>query len=151
VRIVDLMPPPYGVGLTSVFISSDYKRLGDYAGGTIVIKERTASDLEESVRQPASPSVAFFMPLIKNLDVLTTEDYRILHRFAQRRYEFDIPVQAYLGMRLALPLIQRMQLEVPIQAQLHYADVVEAIERRYVDDRGILSSLWTPTTLEADR
>ena len=149
VRIVDLLPPPYGIGLASIFISSDYKRLGDYAAGTIVVKEKSGERLEERARGPASPSVAFFMPLVKNLDVLNTEDYRIIRRFAQRRYQFDISVQAYLGMRLALPLIQRMRLEVPIHAQLHYADVVEAIERRYVEDKGIVSSPSITST--ADR
>jgi uncharacterized RDD family membrane protein YckC len=140
VRIADIIPGPYGIGLVSVFVSSDYKRLGDYAAGTIVIKERQGTEPQELRRRPASPSVAYFMHLIKNLDMLTTEDYQILRRFTERRYQFEISVQAYLGMRLALPLIQRMALEVPIKAQLHYADVVEAIERRYVGDRGIVNS-----------
>src|SRR5437016_2743553 len=52
VRIVDLIPPMYGVGIISVFISSEYKRLGDYAAGTLVIKTRAPASLDEKVRGP---------------------------------------------------------------------------------------------------
>lgn len=46
VRIVDFLPTGYAVGLTVMFLNQQARRLGDYAAGTIVIKERSAFSLD---------------------------------------------------------------------------------------------------------
>jgi len=46
VRIVDFLPTGYGLGLTVMFLNQHARRLGDYAAGTIVIKERSNIALE---------------------------------------------------------------------------------------------------------
>lgn len=46
VRIVDMLPGPYFVGLFSVVLSRDKKRLGDLVAGTVVVRQ-------EQVRPPA--------------------------------------------------------------------------------------------------
>ena len=57
VRFIDFLPSAYGVGVVTMFISSQSRRLGDYAAGTIVIKERRPIKLEHvrllSELQPA--------------------------------------------------------------------------------------------------
>ncbi len=78
------------------------------------------------------------MPLIRNLDRMTPAEYRVLRRFTSRRHHFDLPVQAALGERLARPLLDKLEIPVQIIYQLQYADLLEAIERRYAEDRGIL-------------
>jgi uncharacterized RDD family membrane protein YckC len=39
VRIIDFLPTPYAAGVICMFFSPSYKRLGDYAAGTLVVKE----------------------------------------------------------------------------------------------------------------
>jgi hypothetical protein len=39
-------------------------------------------------------------------------------------------------MRLTLPLLQRMGAEIDVPIQWAYADIAEAIARRYVGERG---------------
>ncbi len=138
VRLVDLMPPLYGIGIISIFISSDYKRLGDYAAGTLVIKVRAPASLDQKVRGPASPAVVHFMTMVRNIDSLTADEFAVIRRFVQRRHELDIAAQAQIGMKLALPIVQKLKVEAPIHAQLQYADLLEAIERRYVEEHGVL-------------
>ena len=41
-RMVDMLPSQYFVGLVSMVLSKDVRRLGDYAAGTIVIREERA-------------------------------------------------------------------------------------------------------------
>jgi len=41
-RFVDMLPGVYAVGFISVFASSQYRRLGDYVAGTLVVKTLTA-------------------------------------------------------------------------------------------------------------
>lgn len=46
VRVVDFLPTVYGIGLTVMFFNHQARRLGDYAAGTLVIKERTTLALD---------------------------------------------------------------------------------------------------------
>jgi uncharacterized RDD family membrane protein YckC len=126
-------------GLITIFLSPTYKRIGDYAAGTLVIVEAGMTPFAGD-RQPAPtrPTVAQFMPLVRNLDRLTPEEYRVVRRFTSRRERMDLPVQAALGERLARPLLQKLEIPVQIMYQLQFADLLEAIERRYSEERGIL-------------
>jgi uncharacterized RDD family membrane protein YckC len=57
VRIIDLLPGTYAIGIVSVLLSRDSKRLGDMAAGTVVIEDRgheldgvpVAAEVEERV------------------------------------------------------------------------------------------------------
>ena len=139
VRIVDMLPPIYGIGLVSVFCSSDYKRLGDYAAGTIVIKERPPSVIDAPVAAFTSPMAEQFMPYLPSLDALTPAEYQVIHRFAARRQDLDITTQTHLAMQIALPLMARLGINIAIPVQWHYADLLEAIDRKYIQERGILT------------
>ncbi|NJP04505.1 MAG: RDD family protein [Chloroflexaceae bacterium] len=46
IRIVDFLPAFYGLGVVVMFIDRRVRRLGDLAGGTLVVKERHALSLE---------------------------------------------------------------------------------------------------------
>src|SRR5690606_14075457 len=45
VRVVDFLPTGYGLGLLVMFFSPQARRLGDFAAGTLVVKERSDVDL----------------------------------------------------------------------------------------------------------
>lgn len=139
VRIVDFMPVLYAVGLVSIFFHDEYKRLGDMAAGTIVIKDRPPLQLGASGQGVASPMVAHYRDAIPNVDCVAQDEFVALRRFVERRHELEIPVQAYIGMRLTIPLLQRMHLNLSVPVQWQYADIAEAIVRRYVEERGLLS------------
>ncbi|HET6312652.1 MAG TPA: RDD family protein, partial [Chloroflexia bacterium] len=65
VRLVDFMPGFYGVGLLSMFIDKNARRLGDFAAGTIVIREGEHTRLHDvRVNRPApeQPSYAPTVP-----------------------------------------------------------------------------------------
>jgi uncharacterized RDD family membrane protein YckC len=53
VRLVDMLPGFYGVGLTVMFIDRDDRRLGDFAAGTIVVREQAYARLRD-VRVPGT-------------------------------------------------------------------------------------------------
>jgi uncharacterized RDD family membrane protein YckC len=138
VRLVDFMPPPYGIGLASVFFSAEYKRLGDYAAGTLVIKERPHAQLIARSLGAASPLVQQFVPLIHNVDQLTPEEFQMVRRFVERRRELEPAIQAQIATRLALPLMSKLGVTVAMPEQWHYAELLEAIERRYIEEKGLL-------------
>lgn len=53
VRIIDFLPLYYGVGVLTMFIDRQSRRLGDFAAGTIVIYDRGAVTLQELARETA--------------------------------------------------------------------------------------------------
>ncbi len=46
VRIIDFLPTAYGVGVVTMFINTNSRRVGDLAAGTIVVHDREAKGLE---------------------------------------------------------------------------------------------------------
>ena len=45
-RSIDSIPGMYAVGIVSIFLSSQNKRLGDFVAGTIVVHERNLEELK---------------------------------------------------------------------------------------------------------
>jgi len=128
IRIADLLPFFYVLGLLTMFIDRRTRRLGDLAAGTLVVKERRAVSLEHlaaragvasaatpqaapaaasSTEQPAEEQAA---PLLPNLHMLTTEEYDMIQAFLRRRRELNGQSRAQLGTRLASQISERLQL-----------------------------------------
>jgi uncharacterized RDD family membrane protein YckC len=91
VRIFDALLPPYAIGITVAFFSREYKRLGDFAAGTVVIRERprTAPGLE--IKGYEAPP---------NLPRL--EELHAIRHFLDRRAQLPAETRANYARRLAL-------------------------------------------------
>ncbi|MCX7599859.1 MAG: RDD family protein [Armatimonadetes bacterium] len=99
VRLVDLLPFYYGVGLISMLLSREGKRLGDYVAGTVVIKERGS---EESV--PLVPAqlaqdglLATLVPLLTGLSARETA---AVEQFIERRDALDPAIRSTLARQI---------------------------------------------------
>jgi uncharacterized RDD family membrane protein YckC len=136
VRLVDFLPIMYGVGLISMFIDKDARRLGDFAAGTIVVKETDQTTLRdvrlpdeptsyaqtgylqtpdpyaaEALRTSHSPLPTRYDPLPGvSLHSVTAEDYRLMREVVQRvgRGELQHDRGQELARRLAYGVAQRM-------------------------------------------
>jgi uncharacterized membrane protein SpoIIM required for sporulation/uncharacterized RDD family membrane protein YckC len=81
-RLIDAQPGiMYFVGLVSVIVSPSGKRLGDYAAGTIVVRERAVT---ERGAAGASPP-----PDASTTANLTDDEFELLDRYEQRRASLD--------------------------------------------------------------
>jgi uncharacterized RDD family membrane protein YckC len=133
VRIVDFLPPPYGAGLVTIFVSREYKRLGDFAAGTIVIREAPYAPFMPPSPPPLSALCNLFRGMIIGVDDITTDEYLLIRRFLDRRSDMDPAAQSHVAMRLANPLLPRLGIRVPIPVAPHYIDLLQAVDRRYVE------------------
>lgn len=101
VRIVDMQPGVfYGVGIISAVLSPTGKRLGDYAAGTMVVRERAIPIGAAGGEPPkgfAETRAAEVMPTA----VLSDEEYALLDRYIARRTTLDAQRRAELAARLA--------------------------------------------------
>jgi hypothetical protein len=76
--------------------------------------------------------------MVKNLDRMTQDDFRIVRRFTTRRAKLEPAVQAAVAESIARPLLQKLDMAIQVYYQVQYADILEAIERRYTEENGIL-------------
>ena len=120
-RIVDSLPASYGVGIVSIFFSPQYRRLGDYVGGTLVVKVGRTSEAvlarptpvidaltNPSSVQPESTLPPEAMPYISNVN---RDDYRAIRHFLDRRLELEETVTIDLAAKLAGPIVVKLQMD----------------------------------------
>jgi uncharacterized RDD family membrane protein YckC len=101
-RIIDFLPSGYGVGALAMLLTRRSQRLGDLAGGTIVIRERKAPEVQElmlphsSVRDEVS----------RRMDVaaLADREYELVRSFLQRRDALRPEARATLAHQIASAL-----------------------------------------------
>jgi uncharacterized RDD family membrane protein YckC len=108
VRLVDFLPAYYGLGVIVMFLNDQSRRLGDYAAGTLVVRERKDVTLD-SLAPPSGRSVstAGDEPL-PGLENLTSEDYDLVVRSLRRKH--DLANWNQLACKLAATLRARMGL-----------------------------------------
>ena len=110
VRIVDMQPIfTYGVGIGSILLTKQGKRLGDLAAGTLVVREQLVRR-EPVVRNRGSGIEHRATPDPRDhgsLDVAATrqarlsdDEYAVLERFMERRDSIDPTRRALLATRL---------------------------------------------------
>ncbi|MDQ1439847.1 MAG: hypothetical protein QOG97_75 [Acidimicrobiaceae bacterium] len=120
------------VGVLSMLISTNDQRLGDMAGGTIVIRERAAAQMSVPVVFYPPPG---WEPFVESLDVsaMTSAEYETVRSFLIRAHEMAPLPRANLAARLAGPLVARWHQPVPEGAgpELWLACAASAYQRRH--------------------
>ncbi len=91
----------YLIGVISIGLSRQNKRLGDYVAGTIVIHDKRTAVVKPdwSFDAPA----ATFVP---ELATITEQDLMLIETFLHRRYDLEPMVRFQTGVQLS-ELIQR--------------------------------------------
>jgi uncharacterized RDD family membrane protein YckC len=103
VRIVDWLPLVYGVGVLTMLLNQRSRRLGDFASGTIVVREasRGASRIVISPRLAESPGAA-----------LSSSDASLVRDFLIRRGSMNVAARGDIARRLAEALAARYSLRL---------------------------------------
>jgi len=116
-RWADMLPIGYAVGLSSMLLDSQFRRLGDLAAGTVVIHRDhvTAATKTAAAAQPVAPPVA-----------LTPLEQRAILDFAERRRSWSADRAAELA-ELAVPLVGSLRGE---EAVTRVAGIAAELVRR---------------------
>jgi uncharacterized RDD family membrane protein YckC len=119
VRIVDFMPFGYAVGLVTMLLNRQARRLGDFAAGTLVVKHRGAIKL--AALGQATPAGAPWraaaaqptdLPQFPTLRRLSGNDYQLICA-TLARYDAGAASPALLR-RLAVAVAARLQTAPPV-------------------------------------
>jgi uncharacterized RDD family membrane protein YckC len=111
-RLVDILPIFYTVGMLSVFITGNCKRLGDIAAGTLVVKVRNLRQEDLGMAAPEAETVAEAGPVslpadplvqraALHLSALTGQELDTLTRYMERRLELSPDSRVEVAERLA--------------------------------------------------
>jgi uncharacterized RDD family membrane protein YckC len=104
VRIVDFLPAYYAIGCTSMVLTKRSQRLGDLAGGTVVIREPKAV-VPQPMRTPPPPPAAVAGPVARvDASAMTESHYQLARSFLQRRDGLEPHVRSHLAATVAGPL-----------------------------------------------
>lgn len=107
VRLVDALPAMYGVGMISVFLSKQSKRLGDFVAGTVVVHEKTL----EGVRPYAQAQTDETLPPI-DVSRVTLEEVQLVETFLNRRDNLEPAVRTTMAMQIANRLADKMEVKI---------------------------------------
>jgi uncharacterized RDD family membrane protein YckC len=106
-RLVDSLPTLYGVGLLSIFLSKQSKRLGDFVAGTVVVHEKTLVD----IRPYAETKIDETLPPI-DASKVTLEEVQLIETFLNRRDNLEPSVRTTMAMQIANRLANKMEVKI---------------------------------------
>ncbi|MHB8419993.1 MAG: RDD family protein [Myxococcales bacterium] len=109
-RIVDFLPAFYVAGTISIFLGEHGKRIGDWAAGTIVVRERR-------VRVPAADDAASPGRSRATSGELSPSELALVDGFLGRRHELDSGARDRLARTLATRLAARLGRPSPADAE----------------------------------
>lgn len=130
IRIIDMMPGFYLIGVISMVCNRRNQRLGDLAAATIVIHERSSEEplwggngprtITAGAFEPLPPEPAFQPSAEATLPAdavakLSPEDLVVIDRFFSRILDMDLGTRAHIAERLAAQMTHKMGLDPPLE------------------------------------
>lgn len=126
-RLVDFLPAAYGVGVVTMFIDKQSRRLGDLAAGTLVVQDQTPITMQDlavkrtvHLRPWANISLDGFP-----IERLTNNDLNLIENFLLRRDQ--LTHRESLAIHILNTLHQRLGLQLPTLNRHEAEDWLAAI------------------------
>jgi uncharacterized RDD family membrane protein YckC len=140
IRVVDMLPGFYLVGIIAMVSNRQHQRLGDLAAATLVIHERAADEPLWGGQGPRTITAGAFQPSVPEPSFqrhdeatlpadavarLTPEDLAVIDRFFSRILDMELDTRARIAERLAAQMSQKMNLAT--QPETKPENLLEAI------------------------
>jgi uncharacterized RDD family membrane protein YckC len=128
IRLIDFLPAYYGIGVMTMFINKQTRRLGDLAAGTLVVHDRTVTldslgratnwELESWTSFPR-PAAAGQYPVER----LTLQDLQLVESFLLRRKQ--LANRAALASQIYQTMCDHMG--VPVDGSLNFLQAEDVL------------------------
>jgi uncharacterized RDD family membrane protein YckC len=106
-RIVDVLPAFYAVGMTAIFVTERNQRVGDIVAGTLIVRERVGERRAAARRAPAAP-VDPGPAAAWDLGAVSAGDTAAITAFLERRADLAADRRAAIAGELARRLRPRV-------------------------------------------
>ncbi len=131
VRMLDLLPTAYGVGVVTMFINENSRRLGDLAAGTVVVYDRSVTELTDGRSKRENELMSLFtyteVPEGFPVERLTEQDIDLIEEFLLRRYQ--LPNREQLAAHILASFYSRYSLSPSATSSGTADNVLVAIYR----------------------
>lgn len=129
VRVVDFLPVAYGFGLVTMFFNRQARRLGDFAAGTLVIKEQATVALDSLQAPTLSPSPPPVDPAVPtpveddprlrfpHIRQLTIGDYELIQEVLHRSPASQGAEASAFAHRLSRVIAHKLSVDPPAEAE----------------------------------
>jgi uncharacterized RDD family membrane protein YckC len=126
VRVIDMLPGIYVVGVVCMILNSQNKRLGDYVAGTVLVHDKSIEKVNPSWKSDDSG-----IALNTDVSKITPEELVIIETYLNRRFEFEAPVRR----KTAEQILSMIQNKTGIERTAEQSDdsFIEAIARKIRD------------------
>ena len=128
-RLVDLLPAAYGVGIITMLIDKQSRRLGDLAAGTLVIHDRAPITIQSlSLKRSLNLGMQGLTRVSLEgfpVERLTNDDLSLIEGFLLRRDQ--LTHRDSLAIQILSTLHQRLGLPPPSMSRLEAEDTLAAI------------------------
>jgi uncharacterized RDD family membrane protein YckC len=127
-RIVDLLPGFYAIGIACAILNKENKRLGDFVAGSLVVRETSLAELKPTWQGDQTAVPLALSPL--GGSQLTAEELALIDSFLSRRSQLDYDVRLRMADQILLRL--KPKLTLPADNALSTEAILEALayERR---------------------
>ena len=132
------------IPLLCLMLSARYQRLGDFIAGTMVVKQRaprvpTLEALAPPPRVLPEHLADYALADIgRHVYEMSVPEYRAVRHYIDRRWQLPPQVQQGAAMRLAIPLMQRLEITPPAGVvSVNYADFLEYLAVAFEQYRGV--------------
>jgi hypothetical protein len=128
-RLVDFLPAAYGIGIISMFLDKQSRRLGDLAAGTLVVHDRAPISIQSlSIKRTVNFSRQGFKPVSLDgfpFERLTNDDLALIEDFLLRREQ--LTHRETLANQILNTLHTRLGLPLPSISRVEAEDMLLAI------------------------
>lgn len=143
-EVVALSAAPMVITLCFLLFTGKYQRMGDFVAGTMVVKQRaprvpTLEALAPPPRVLPEHLAAYALADIgKRVYEMSVPEYRAVRHANDRRWQLPIAMQQFAAMRLAVPLMRKLEIVPPPGVQrINYADLLEYLAVAFEQYRGV--------------
>ena len=119
--------PLHAIGFLTGILNPRFKRLGDFAAGTVVIVERRQRVPKKGARLRA-PKQTMLPDALHRIRELTREEVATLQAYLRRREDLDAAVRSAMAKKIALSLMQRLEIAQPVD--MEYDAFLERLEEQ---------------------
>ena len=123
-RSIDLLPGMYAVGIASIFLSPQNKRLGDYVAGTVVVHERRPEESQPFWNTREDETASF-----PGIEKITPEEVQMIETFLLRRLDLPPSIRQQSAKRIADHLLTK--LEVQDEQKRDLENFLELVVRQF--------------------
>ena len=123
-RAVDMLPGVYAVGIASIFLSPQNKRLGDYVAGTVVVHDRSPEESQPFWNTREDAQTAFV-----GIEKITPEEIQMVETFLLRRLDLMPSVRQQSAKRIADHLCTKLEVKEEEKADLE--NFLELVVRQF--------------------